>query len=83
MPDYEIRCTTDRNKVYAIGPNIPNKEDALYIFNHTDARTKDIGPFAFDDTRPPTDHYLVERVGRSEATFVLYKAHPSSKDKRE
>jgi hypothetical protein len=76
MPDYEIRSASDPNKVWPIGTNIPGAESALYLFNHIDAKIKGIGPFTFDDSSPPTDYYLVERlsVKSREATFALYKA---------
>jgi hypothetical protein len=58
------------------GPRVDLNADWYYLFNHIDAKVKGIGPFTFDDSSPPTDYYLVERlsVKSREATFALYKA---------
>lgn len=62
--------------MWPIGPNLPDKHVALHIHNHTDAKTKGIGPFTFDDTHVLTDYYLTERTtpGGHEITFALYQA---------
>lgn len=61
--------------MWPIGPNLPDKHFALHIHNHTEAKTKGIGPFTLDDTQVATDYYLIERTTTAghEITFALYQ----------
>jgi hypothetical protein len=80
MPDYEIRGARDLDTVWSIGPNLPDKEYALHVFNHTNCKCKGVGPFTFDETNFSADYYLVERTSlEGDVWHALYEQCESGK----
>jgi hypothetical protein len=61
MPNYNVIRLDDGQEWELPVPNIPNKEEALHLFNKTIARREGIGPFKFyDDDNNPVDYCLIE-----------------------
>jgi hypothetical protein len=78
MPNYGVQYKTsadDDGRFWPIGP-VPDRDQALGIFNAVYAKKEGIGPFTFEETSNfLPDYNLVERIGplASDVMYPLYK----------
>jgi len=76
---YKVRYKTDADpdgRMWPLGP-IPDRDQALAIFNNVDARKQNLGRFTFEETNPfIPDYHLVEKewLNGPEVMYPLYKA---------
>jgi hypothetical protein len=86
MPDYEIHCTADPTKVYPIGPNIPNKDDALYIIKNPRSKLRGNGgrKEAYQKNAASCGEYVPKEIqphrlgDQGHWPFYLRRLHPTN-----
>jgi len=68
MPSYNVLYKTladDDGWESGLAPFLPDRNEALALFNTTTAREKNLGQFTFDESGPPSDYILIEIVKTS------------------